>query len=287
MAFKRKSPKEDTPTVSETPHMPKTDAEVTNEQTLAEIRKKLATATTTDLDRPSSTKAALKPAHEASLGQLSAQRADAEQKVQQLVQDLDRQASIFHQRLTAEHDALANVVTQLQRNLTQDQTQVGNEKLKQRDLKDYQTKLQANEAALKTYFNGQTFVRPLSFQAQTNYYILSPDLKSDLADLDSYALRRLKETFTNHQALLNIITTNYNADLKQIWQKYQDTGLVAPKSQLLNLYQDLQNSGQEPPITKVQIPDQGDWIHHYDGSAETITDQQGHKIMFLGCRSVV
>ncbi|MFD1671083.1 hypothetical protein ACFQ5M_03110 [Agrilactobacillus yilanensis] len=277
------------PAQPETSPEPTEQAPAQNTQALDSILENLETATTHDLEPQPEPPKRTEPTHEASLGQLSAQRAETEQQVKGLVQELDREAGILKIRLLAENKALTKVVQSLQANLDKATTQQPaipaaanpDTELQRRDLQDYQNLLQENQTRLATYFNGQTFIRPLTFLINTSYYILSPDLKLTLSDVDSYALRRLKETFTSNQVLLNIITTNYNANLSQIWQQYQTTGLVAPKAKLLNLYQDLQTSAVQPPVTKVQIPDKATWVHNVNGPLETISDDHGHKIMVI------
>lgn len=252
------------------------------------IRKGLEQAVATDLDQPKSKSetAVAKPEHSANLEQLSEQRHESEKQVQRLTRELDQATVTLKERLLAEQATLKKVVTCLQEALAQpqngsDPTTQPDPQLQRRDLAEFQGKLETNRNLLATYFNGNTFVRPLAFNPKVNYYILSPDLKTELDALDDYSMRRLKETFSNNEAVLNTITTGYNADLNGIWAKYQDTGLVAADAKVLNLYQDLQASGVELPADKIQIPDQADWVHNHDGANEAVTDQNGHKVMTI------
>ncbi|WP_416353592.1 hypothetical protein ACNAN0_00985 [Agrilactobacillus fermenti] len=289
----QKSPKIDLAKIKAEDNQPQATPTVAASETQAnisaeKIRTQLTTASNTDQKIQHQAAAAAPRGHQDSVAQLTSLRQEAEKKVQRLISELDQATFTLKDRLLQEQQALTKITHKLSNNL---QTELAGgtnafdtnnlHQAQQRDLNEYQAKLQQVKTLQATYFNGSTFVRPLSFNPRVSYYILSPDLKADLSEVDRFSLRRLKETFSAHGVTLNAITTAYNADLTHVWASYQDTGLVAPKAKVINMYQDLQTSAMETPVQRVPVPDQPNWIHHIDGNSEVITDQHQTKIMTI------
>ncbi|ANK61006.1 hypothetical protein AYR54_11510 [Loigolactobacillus backii] len=170
-----------------------------------------------------------------------------------------------------ERDATAKQLEKLQSDLTANQKRYD----------QYTKQLKETKQKLASYFNVQQSIQAVKLDKQRHYFALASDLTPDLASRYPDTLGQLKRSFDQIGATPTVVTTKYNDYLTKTWQQYKKSGLVSANSQLLNLYQSLQETEKPGTVKEDIIPQNADWQYVKDDAthSETVKNEDDQPVM--------